>query len=41
MLLKRLPGGGGVDLERREDTHEDLLESLKVPVLVDDGVDDA
>ena len=33
--------GGRVHLERREDTHEYLLETLEVPVLVDDGVDDA
>ena len=41
VLFKRLPGGRSIHLERREDAHEHLLESLEVPVLVDDGVDDA
>ena len=41
MLFKRLATGSGIDLERREDAHEHLLEALQVPVLIDDCVDNA
>lgn len=41
LLLERRAIGVGANLESRKDAHEHLLEALEVPVLVDDGVNNA
>lgn len=40
MLLEGLTARCRVHLECRENAHEHLFETLEVPVLIDDGVDD-
>ena len=40
MLLERVAVSVGAHVKSLENSHEDLLESLQVPVLVDDSMDD-
>ena len=41
MFLKRRSSGGCANVQERKNSHENLFETLEVPVLVDDSVDDS
>ena len=41
MLLKRGSSSIDADLKKLHDSHEHLLESFKIPILIDDGVNDS